>query len=129
MTERFVLDASAVLCLIRGEPGAAVVQAALPSSSLSAVNLSEVVAKMVDLGMDAALIAKVLDPLQLRAVPFDADQARESGMLRQSTRALGLSLGDRACLALAARLGATALTTDQAWAALDQVAAIRLART
>jgi PIN domain nuclease of toxin-antitoxin system len=128
VTEHYVLDASAVLCLIRGEPGADVVQAALPSSSMSAVNLGEVVAKMVDLGMDAALIAEVLDPLRLRAVPFDGAQARASGMLREPTRALGLSLGDRACLALAAQLGATALTTDQAWSPLSAVATIRLAR-
>lgn len=104
------------------------VKSALPESCMSAVNLGEIVAKMSDLGMDRALIAQVLDPLQLHVVPFDAALAHASGMLRQSTRGLGLSLGDRACLALAARLGATALTTDKAWSTLQGIASIALAR-
>jgi PIN domain nuclease of toxin-antitoxin system len=128
VTDRFVLDASAVICLIRNEPGAGVVIAALPESCISAVNLSEVVAKMCELGMDEALIATVLDPLKLRVSPFDASQAHASGMLRPLTRALGLSLGDRACLALAANLGATALTTDRAWTQLQGIAPVALAR-
>ena len=128
MSERYVLDASAVLCLIRAEPGAEVVKAALPDSAISTVNLAEVIAKMVDLGMDEALIAQVLDPLNLRAVPFDAAQARASGMLRRTTRAHGLSLGDRACLAFAAHSGATALTTDRAWGSIAGGPVIAFAR-
>jgi ribonuclease VapC len=115
VTEPSVLDASAVLCLIRAEPGAAAVQAALPSARISAVNFAEVVAKMADVGMDAALIAQVLEPLDLTIVPFDADQARASGLMRPTTRSLGLSLGARACLALASQIGVPALTTDPAW--------------
>ncbi|MBA3810940.1 MAG: type II toxin-antitoxin system VapC family toxin [Caulobacteraceae bacterium] len=128
MTERFVLDASAVLCLIRGEPGADVVAAALPESSISAVNLAEVVAKLVDLGMNEDLIARVLDPLRLRGLPFDSEQAHASGLLRRLTRALGLSLGDRACLSLAAQLGATALTTDRTWSAVAATAKVVMVR-
>ncbi len=128
MSDLHVLDASAVLCLIRGEPGADVVKAALPGGVISAVNLAEVVAKMSDLGMDEPLIAAVLDPLRLNAVAFDGDQARVSGLLRPMTRARGLSLGDRACLTLAARLDATALTTDRAWAELPGVGKVALAR-
>jgi PIN domain nuclease of toxin-antitoxin system len=126
--ERYVLDASAIMCLIRNEPGAEAVKSALPRSSVSAVNLGEVVAKMSELGMDEALIAKVLDPLQLDIRPFESDLAHASGMLRQLTRALGLSLGDRACLALAAKLGATALTTDRIWMQLHGIASIAIAR-
>ncbi len=128
VSERYVLDASAVLCLIRAEPGAEVVKAALPESTISAVNLAEVIAKMVDLGMDETLISEVLDPLNLRAIPFDSVQARDSGMLRRVTRAHGLSLGDRACLAFAAQSGATALTTDRAWGSLVGVAKVAFAR-
>jgi PIN domain nuclease of toxin-antitoxin system len=83
---------------------------------------------MTDLGMDDALISSVLDPLQLRVVAFDATQARAAGLLRDTTRSLGLSLGDRACLALAAQLGATALTTDRAWAKLGGGVGVVLAR-
>ncbi|MGI9168897.1 MAG: type II toxin-antitoxin system VapC family toxin [Caulobacteraceae bacterium] len=128
MSERYVLDASAILCLIRAEPGAEIVKAALPNSAISAVNLAEVVAKMVDLGMDDGPIAKVLDPLDLRVAPFDAAQARASGILRRLTRDQGLSLGDRACLALAAHKEATALTTDRAWRSVGGDVEIEFAR-
>jgi PIN domain nuclease of toxin-antitoxin system len=128
VSEPNVLDASAVLCLIRAELGAAAVQAALPSARISAVNLAEVVAKMADLGMDGPLIAQVLDPLDLTVIPFGADQARASGLMRPATRSLGLSLGDRACLALAAQLGVPALTTDQAWSGVDVGAKVVVVR-
>ncbi len=128
MSERYVLDASAVLCLIRDEPGADKVKAVLADSSISAVNLSEVIAKMADLGMDADLIDAVLDPLQLPAVPFDAVLARVAGLMRPATRSLGLSLGDRACLALAEQSGATAMTTDRAWRSLGGAPKVMLAR-
>lgn len=128
MNEPYVLDASAVLCLILNEPGADTVTDALPLSCISAVNLSEVITKMNERGLNDADVAAVLDPLQLRVIPFDAALAHASGMLRSATRGLGLSLGDRACLALAAKLGATALTTDQAWAALGNIASIVLVR-
>lgn len=128
MTETYVLDASALLCLIRNEPGAERVAAALPQSHVGAVNLGEVIAKMVELGMSENLIDQVLDPLQLRVVPFDAGLARASGLLRAATRALGLSFGDRACLALAADRGAVALTTDRSWRSLDALARVDFAR-
>ncbi|MDB5482324.1 MAG: hypothetical protein JWO83_3377 [Caulobacteraceae bacterium] len=128
MSERYVLDGSAVLCLIRNEPGADTVKAALPDSSISTVNLSEVIAKMADLGMDAHLIDAVLDPLQLPAIPFDVAQARVAGLLRPATRSLGLSQGDRACLALAEQSGATAMTTDRAWGTLGAASKVMLAR-
>jgi PIN domain nuclease of toxin-antitoxin system len=116
------------MCLIRSESGADVVKATLPDSCMSAVNLAEVVAKMSELGMDDGLIAQVLGPLQLRIVSFDSALAHASGMLRPSTRGLGLSLGDRSCLALAAKLGATALTTDRVWEKLKDIAPIVLVR-
>jgi PIN domain nuclease of toxin-antitoxin system len=128
VTERYVLDASALLCLIRNEPGADKVRAALADSSISAVNLSEVIAKMTDLGMSADLIDAVLGPLKLPTVPFDAAQARIAGLMRPKTRSLGLSLGDRACLALAEQSGVAAMTTDRAWSALEGTFKVVLAR-
>lgn len=125
---KFVLDASALLCLIRNEQGADIVKNALPDGVISAVNLAEVITKMDELGMDAPLIAAVLDPLHLNVIPFDAALAHVCGVLRRQTREFGLSLGDRACLALALKLKATALTTDRAWAELTELGAIELAR-
>jgi PIN domain nuclease of toxin-antitoxin system len=128
MSDAFVLDASAILCLIHREPGWEAVSAGLPRSRIGAVNLGEVVARLNDHGMTADAIDRALRLLDLRVVDFDAEQARASGLLRQKTRAAGLSLGDRACLALAAKLGATALTADRAWRAVDLGVKIELIR-
>ena len=124
MSEDFVLDASALLCLLNGEPGAERVAQALPRSAVSAVNLSEVASKLSDMGGAQDRIEIALRALHLRIVPFDEVQAMGAGALRPQTKRLGLSLGDRACLALAKQLSATALTADRAWAHLaDEVGA------
>ena len=115
-----VLDASTLLALLANEPGAArVAQALAQRARISAVNLSEVVAKLSDRGLPDEAVFEVLDGLELTVVAFDADLALDAGVLRASTRARGLSLGDRACLALARRTGFRALTCDGAWAGLD----------
>ena len=111
----YVLDASALLCLLNGEPGAERVAAVLPRAVISAVNLAEVATKLNDLGADADEARALLAPLHLVVVPLDEDMALAVGALRAATRAHGLSLGDRACLALATLRGAMALTADKAW--------------
>ena len=77
---------------------------------------SEVATKLSGLGTDAEAARALLAPLHLAVVPFDEPAGFATGALRMATRGSGLSLGDRACLALAASRGATALTTDKAWA-------------
>lgn len=114
-----VLDASALLVVLNDEPGAQSVQAALDEARISAVNLSEVVAKLQDRGVPDAEIDEILIDLDLTVAPFDAEQAVRAGKLRTVTRGQGLSLGDRACLALAMSTGAAALTADQAWTKLN----------
>ena len=111
----FVLDASAILALIHGEPGAARVRAALRQSALSSVNLTEVVTKLVARGMPVPEVRAILDAIEPWVLPHDEALAIEAGAMHAATRSRGLSLGDRACLALAQTLGATALTTDRAW--------------
>ena len=115
MSESYVLDASAVLCLLQAENGAERVAEALPDAMIGAVNYSEVVAKLVEAGIDEMTVDSLIDKLQLNVIPFDRVQARLAGSLRSTTRKLGLSLGDRACLALAAAKGATALTCERIW--------------
>jgi PIN domain nuclease of toxin-antitoxin system len=114
-----VLDASALLCLLRDEPGADKVANVLASSVMSAVNLSEVIAKLADVGMEPGTIDAVIGPLRLQVVPFDAAAAMAAGLLRPVTRGLGLSFGDRACLALASAASAQAVTTDRMWSKLE----------
>lgn len=87
----------------------------LPLAVISAVNLAEVATKLNDLSADAGEARALIAPLHLSVAPFDVDAAHAAGALRASTRAYGLSLGDRACLAVAVERGATALTTDKAW--------------
>lgn len=116
---RAVLDASALLALLNGEPGSDVVAAALEDEPvMSAVNLSEVVAKLVEAAIDAGEVRLLLEGLQIDVMAFDGESAHEAGVLRPTTRRAGLSLGDRACLALGIRLGVPVLTADGAWRSL-----------
>jgi ribonuclease VapC len=115
VSETYVLDASAVLCLLQEEKGAERVAGALPAAVIGAVNYSEVVGKLVELGINDAAADGLIGALQLKVIPFDRVQARLAGALRATTRKFGLSLGDRACLALAAAEGATALTCERLW--------------
>ena len=128
MTDRLVLDASALLCLLGAEPGADVVAAALPDASISAVNLAEVVAKLRERGLSAGDVRAALSGLSLDVRPFTTEQAHAAGDLRPATRALGLSLGDRACLALARELDAPAFTADRRWLELKLEIDIRVVR-
>lgn len=123
-----VLDASAVLALVHGEPGAERVLAVLDRAAISAVNLAEVVSRLAERGRPAAAIRRQLTRLPLDVAPVDEDLGYEAGFLRPATRPFGLSLGDRICLALAARLGATALTADRAWTRVDTEVRIELLR-
>ena len=110
-----VLDSSALLALLWNEPGADYVAAALPGALLSSVNLAEVVTKLCERGLSASEGRELVESLGVVVVDFDADQAEATAALRDSTRSLGLSLGDRACLALARRRNCPALTADAAW--------------
>ena len=123
-----VLDASALLALLNAEPGADIVAEAIPGGVISAVNLSEVVAKLCDAGMPEKAIHQALQPLGIEIVPFDEEQAYQAGLLRASTQDMGVSLGDRACLSLAKTLGVVALTTDRAWSGLSVGATIKVIR-
>lgn len=113
-----VLDASAVIALIRGEPGAEFVQKHLSESAISAVNFQEVVKELLDqgIGLDAAL--ETIGALSLQVRAHDIDDAISAASLARETRKLGRGLGDRSCMALAIRLSVPALTTDRAWAQL-----------
>jgi len=124
----YVLDASALLAAMLGEPGAERVREVLSEARVGTVNLSEVVAKLQDHGVPDPVIDESLEDLGLVVVPFDAAQAVRAGKLRGITRAAGLSLGDRACLALAGEIGGIALTTDRAWNAIRVGVAIEQAR-
>ena len=120
-----VLDASALLALLLGEPGSDRVRTALSDSVMTTVNLAEVVGHYARNGTAEADIRHVLSPLPISYVEVDTDLAYEIGLLLPITRSAGLSLGDRACLALARRLGAEVLTADRQWATVAAATGLR----
>jgi ribonuclease VapC len=119
MTTEFVMDSSAILALVFQEPGREHVATALPAARISTVNVTEVMSKMLDRGLSVAQIDDQMRNFSLVAINFDRDLAIQVGLLRTATRHKGLSLGDRACLALAMREKLPVMTADRAWADLD----------
>jgi len=111
-----VLDSSAVLALLLAEPGSEQVLAVLPGAILSAVNFAEVVTKLCERGMPADRARAAIEALGVEVVDFGIELACATGELRNSTRSAGLSLGDRACLALSNQQSLPAMTADAAWA-------------
>jgi PIN domain nuclease of toxin-antitoxin system len=128
MSADVVLDASAVLALLGQEPGAEVVERRLRGAVISAVNLAEVVAVLVRRGMPVARVREIIEPFDLDVQPFDSEDAYHGGEISGSTKAAGLSLGDRACLAAAKRLGRPVLTAERSWAGLKVGVKIELVR-
>ena len=113
---RIVLDASAILAVINGEPGAEKLTSDLLARAVgSAVNLAEVQTKLVSRGWTSNEAWEDATSPVRHVLPFDEHQARIAGDLAMQTQALGLSLGDRACLALGAALKAPVYTADQTW--------------
>ena len=111
-----VLDASALLAFLNSEPGATQVEAHIAAGAvMSAVNLAEVVSKLTERGMPSSDIRRAVGGLGLEIAPFDEALAYAAGELRKETQPLGLSLGDRACLALGIRDALNVLTTDRMW--------------
>jgi ribonuclease VapC len=123
-----VLDASAILAAFFDEPGADRIAEQMGGALMSAVNYAEVIAKLVDRGTPREQILEIMAQLDVDVVPADRAQATIAGLLRIGTRAAGLSLGDRSCLALAISCGGIALTMDRAWATLELDVEIQLGR-
>ena len=114
-----VFDSSALLAITFGENGAAVALRATRGALMSTVNVTEVITRMIDEGASPEQARERLETYGLTIRPFDESLAVEAGFLRAATRRYGLSLGDRACLALALRERIPVVTADRAWSKLD----------
>ena len=114
-----IADASAILALLKQEPLGKLDPRRLFRATISAVNLSEVLERLCSGGLSESEADSAVAELSLRVADFDEPQARLAAYLRPRTRRAGLSLGDRACLALGLQLGSPVITADRAWASLD----------
>ena len=114
-----VADASAILAALKNEPFTKVDPQRLVGATISTVNLCEVLSKLHEDGLNEAQADAAVSAMDLHVVAFDEPQAHIAARLRSVTRHAGLSLGDRACLALCSRLGYPVVTADRVWASLD----------
>ena len=119
MPSPVVLDSSAILAVFLNEPGSDRIIPILQDALLSTVNVVEVHTRMIDLGASSEHVWSRIQSLQCEICFFSDQQARMAADLRTITRPYGLSLGDRACLALAVDRKATVYTTDKVWKNLE----------
>lgn len=127
MSDRVVLDASALLAIVFGEPGDHALEL-VERGLVSTVNLSEAAAKMNERGLDDGEAERLLGALGFVLEGFGEADAYAAGRLRAATRGAGLSFGDRACLALALREALPVATADRAWTALDLGVPVQMIR-
>jgi len=125
---KVVLDTSAILALLQQEKGADFILALVGDAVISAVNAAEVQTKLVRDGMVPADARSDLEACVQSIVAFDADQSEMAAKLIQQTKPFGLSLGDRACLALGLAINSPVYTADRAWAQLQVGVDVRLVR-
>lgn len=123
-----VLDASAVLAFLHREPGYGEVERLLDAAAISAVNVAEVAAKLIDRGAQQEQVREAIAALGLRVVAFDEELAFRAAALAKPARSSGLSLGDRACLATAQALNLSAITADRSWSRLKLPINIQVVR-
>jgi PIN domain nuclease of toxin-antitoxin system len=122
------MDSSAILAHLNDEPGSERAAPFFGDALLSAVNLAEVVTKLAEHGASLDLIRAALSRYGLQITAFDEELAERTGALRTKTKAFGLSLGDRACLALAERISLPVLTADRTWKDLNLSIDVKLLR-
>ncbi|MCV0396265.1 MAG: type II toxin-antitoxin system VapC family toxin [Rhizobiaceae bacterium] len=125
---RFVLDSSVILAVLKGERGGEAAAEFAWKAAISSVNITEIVTKCVEWGLDPGEALLFLAGREIAVVAFEQEDAVFAGRLASVVPKGVLSLGDRACIATAVQRNATAVTADRAWAALDLPCPIELIR-
>ena len=121
-----ILDASALIAMLKHEPGGDVVANAIGDSKIAAINYAEVISHFCHAGMPVTEVDAMLDPLPLVIVAADAKLARLAGHLRTLISSAGLSLGDRFCLALAQLEKRPAWTADRNWQTIAEAVQVEI---
>lgn len=119
MSKNVVLDASALLALMQEEKGSEYVEKHLSNAIMSSVNFSEIISVLINTGIKEEDALTHTSALITEIIPFDSEQAYQVACLRSATKKYGLSLGDRACIALGQRYKTTVLTADKIWEKLQ----------
>lgn len=128
MTNKIIFDSSAILALLNMERGHEIVAQNLDRAIVSSVNFSEVITVLARKGLGQERVIKSLKETFLHIEDFDTEQAIVAAKLDEVTRAHGLSLGDRACLALAKSKNLSVLTADKVWKGLELSVKVQLIR-
>jgi PIN domain nuclease of toxin-antitoxin system len=123
-----VLDASVVIAFLKQESGWERIESHLASAALSTVNVAEVLSRYAEIGVDPVFIQQQVEAMECEIVDVTMIHALIVAKLRPLTKALGLSLGDRTCLALAIERDCPAMTADRNWAKLNIGVPIQLIR-
>jgi len=116
---KVVLDASCLLALIKNERGAEIVEQLLGNIIMSSINVSEVATVLLDSEMTEEECKSSIEPFIDSIIPFCENQAFVAASLKKHTKKLGLSLGDRACIALGIKTGFKVYTADKIWKNLE----------
>ncbi len=125
-----IVDSSVVLAVLLAETNWRATAELLPLSAISTANLAEVAARLSRTGLTAQEAEAILNELPMEAIPLARHTAIAAGLMEQATKALGLSMGDRICIALGQELGLPVYTADRKWISLPDAAErdIRLIR-
>jgi PIN domain nuclease of toxin-antitoxin system len=124
-----VLDSSALLALIQNEPGAEIIKPLLNVTVMSTINVAESLTVLQRTNIPTQEALSLINDIVNMIVPFDLEQARHVAELQSHLQHKGLSLGDRACIALGVKLQASIYTADKAWSELKVTSAdIKLIR-
>lgn len=116
-----VFDSSAILAYLYNERGKPLVRTLLKEYTpiISSVNISEILGKLIDDDMPLDTALEIVNSLEMTIVPFDLNLAGKTAELRPLTQKLGLSLGDRACIATAMEAGSPVVSAERIWEKLD----------
>jgi ribonuclease VapC len=123
-----VMDSSAILAILRGEPGCEYVQELMDSEecAMSSINMAEVGSKLIDYGLPPEEFPRIARQLQIDIIDFNTEQSIQSAQIRKITRSAGLSLGDRACVALTQLIQGCVVTSDRAWLDVAEATQIKV---